>query len=162
MAAPSRNAPCPCGSGIKYKKCCLSKDQAAAPPGLPVGARLLRRGGDSLVVSSAVSDEMLDETAHHFGERRTRGGLAQQVVEFAQPLMDLAGGDLDRLNKAMALATFCWNLALCEDDAERESLLATLFDTLPDDEQVRSDLRGAAAMMVKRHRQMFPGLHPAR
>lgn len=24
-----RNAPCPCGSGKKYKKCCLAKDQAA-------------------------------------------------------------------------------------------------------------------------------------
>ncbi len=24
-----RNAPCPCGSGKKYKKCCLSKDEAA-------------------------------------------------------------------------------------------------------------------------------------
>jgi len=22
-----RNAPCPCGSGKKYKKCCLAKDQ---------------------------------------------------------------------------------------------------------------------------------------
>lgn len=26
--APPRNAPCPCGSGQKYKKCCESKDQA--------------------------------------------------------------------------------------------------------------------------------------
>lgn len=25
----SRNAPCPCGSGKKYKKCCLSQDTAA-------------------------------------------------------------------------------------------------------------------------------------
>ena len=25
----SRNAPCPCGSGKKYKKCCLAKDEAA-------------------------------------------------------------------------------------------------------------------------------------
>ena len=25
----SRNAPCPCGSGKKYKKCCLAKDAAA-------------------------------------------------------------------------------------------------------------------------------------
>ena len=24
-----RNAPCPCGSGKKYKKCCLDKDKAA-------------------------------------------------------------------------------------------------------------------------------------
>jgi len=27
MPAPSRNAPCPCGSGKKYKKCCLAKEQ---------------------------------------------------------------------------------------------------------------------------------------
>ncbi len=25
-----RNDPCPCGSGRKYKECCLSKDEAAA------------------------------------------------------------------------------------------------------------------------------------
>ena len=29
MAKPGRNDPCPCGSGNKYKKCCLSKDEAA-------------------------------------------------------------------------------------------------------------------------------------
>jgi hypothetical protein len=26
-----RNEPCHCGSGIKYKRCCLAKDQAAGP-----------------------------------------------------------------------------------------------------------------------------------
>ena len=29
MAKPGRNDPCPCGSGNKYKKCCLMKDEAA-------------------------------------------------------------------------------------------------------------------------------------
>jgi tetratricopeptide (TPR) repeat protein len=29
MAKPGRNDPCPCGSGNKYKKCCLTKDEAA-------------------------------------------------------------------------------------------------------------------------------------
>ena len=28
MAKPGRNDPCPCGSGKKYKKCCLPKDNA--------------------------------------------------------------------------------------------------------------------------------------
>jgi tetratricopeptide (TPR) repeat protein len=28
MAKPGRNDPCPCGSGNKYKKCCLAKDEA--------------------------------------------------------------------------------------------------------------------------------------
>ena len=32
MAKTGRNAPCPCGSGKKYKKCCMKKDQAAAGP----------------------------------------------------------------------------------------------------------------------------------
>jgi hypothetical protein len=29
MAKINRNAPCPCGSGKKYKKCCLNKDEEA-------------------------------------------------------------------------------------------------------------------------------------
>lgn len=30
MAEQGRNDPCPCGSGKKYKKCCLVKDEADA------------------------------------------------------------------------------------------------------------------------------------
>lgn len=30
MAETGRNGPCPCGSGRKYKACCLAKDEAAA------------------------------------------------------------------------------------------------------------------------------------
>ncbi len=30
---PGRNAPCPCGSGRKFKKCCLGKDDGGAPSG---------------------------------------------------------------------------------------------------------------------------------
>ena len=28
VARPGRNEPCPCGSGRKYKQCCLEKDEA--------------------------------------------------------------------------------------------------------------------------------------
>lgn len=28
MAKPGRNDPCPCGSGNKYKKCCLAREEA--------------------------------------------------------------------------------------------------------------------------------------
>jgi len=31
MAKTGRNEPCPCGSGKKYKHCCLTQDQAAPP-----------------------------------------------------------------------------------------------------------------------------------
>lgn len=32
MVKPGRNAPCPCGSGRKHKKCCLPKDEASPTP----------------------------------------------------------------------------------------------------------------------------------
>ena len=54
MAKISRNAPCPCGSGIKYKKCCLPKHKAEkataspevvsmppTPPPAPAGTPLV-------------------------------------------------------------------------------------------------------------------------
>jgi tetratricopeptide (TPR) repeat protein len=34
MARPGRNDPCHCGSGNKYKKCCLAKDEAAERKGM--------------------------------------------------------------------------------------------------------------------------------
>jgi methionyl aminopeptidase len=39
---PGRNAPCPCGSGMKYKKCCGQKDAAAAET---LAAQYLRKHG---------------------------------------------------------------------------------------------------------------------
>lgn len=39
MANTGRNDPCPCGSGKKYKKCCLPADQAAAAAAAKARAR---------------------------------------------------------------------------------------------------------------------------
>lgn len=38
MTKPGRNDPCPCGSGQKYKRCCLPKDQAAESTALKAAA----------------------------------------------------------------------------------------------------------------------------
>jgi len=40
QTAPSRNAPCPCGSGKKYKRCCARGKQSAATGSAPAAARL--------------------------------------------------------------------------------------------------------------------------
>jgi hypothetical protein len=37
-----RNDPCPCGSGRKFKKCCLNRTPAAGPPPVPPFKRLLQ------------------------------------------------------------------------------------------------------------------------
>jgi SEC-C motif-containing protein len=38
-----RNAQCPCGSGLKYKKCCSEKDATQAPSATHAGRRRLRK-----------------------------------------------------------------------------------------------------------------------
>ncbi|HZL19605.1 MAG TPA: SEC-C domain-containing protein [Polyangia bacterium] len=41
MSLVPRNAPCPCGSGIKYKKCCLSREARAGERGLASRERII-------------------------------------------------------------------------------------------------------------------------
>ena len=56
---PGRNDPCRCGSGKKYKHCCLLKEQAPAPADL--AWRRVRRAVDGLAVP------LLREAIRHFG-----------------------------------------------------------------------------------------------
>jgi hypothetical protein len=65
-----RNDPCPCGSGRKYKHCCLAKDTAPAADELLW--RRLRRDLDGL------GSELLAEAARHFG----RVGVQEAWAEF--------------------------------------------------------------------------------
>jgi tetratricopeptide (TPR) repeat protein len=54
MAQVGRNQPCPCGSGKKYKRCCLAKDEALASERLRAQA----------VVHDLWEDDDLDETSN--------------------------------------------------------------------------------------------------
>lgn len=67
---PGRNDPCPCGSGRKYKHCCLPKDEAVAPDELTW--RRVRRAIETL------GSDLIREAAHHFGE----AGLDEAWDEF--------------------------------------------------------------------------------
>lgn len=59
-----RNEPCPCGSGNKYKRCCLPKDEAAAPQ--PSAATRVR--------------ERLFEELWQFGQRQLGADAMQQAA----------------------------------------------------------------------------------
>src|SRR5271166_934079 len=70
MAKIGRNDPCPCGSGKKYKQCCLEKDEAAertlaAPASVPprqIG-NVAMEVADRLAPSTYDVDETEDELA---------------------------------------------------------------------------------------------------
>ena len=71
MAKPGRNDPCSCGSGKKYKRCCLAKDQAAERT-LAAAAAPLRRLPD-------VAGEIAARLAAAYGVDDTEDELTTAV-----------------------------------------------------------------------------------
>jgi len=104
-AGVGRNDPCPCGSGVKYKKCCLRK--AAGPAGRrarsskPAShAALLqratalhqkRRFAEAAALYEQVVDHKPRSAVGWFGLGQVRGHLGE------------GGGSLDALRRAVAL-----------------------------------------------------------
>ena len=68
MISPSRNAPCRCGSGLKYKKCCLTKN-ASARSSLDRAAST-ESGQQPMILSiENLSEQALVELNHRVVER---------------------------------------------------------------------------------------------
>ena len=158
---PSRNGPCPCGSTVKYKKCCLAKDEAAqralASP-LQPGSRIIHHRGRPLLVSGGrdLPAGVLDHAVEFYAAKARGEGPAAQLMRFVQPLLDGCDDDA-QLEEMLRLGAVFWNLALGEDD-EREELLARMLSKLPN-ERDAVELRALASDMVKRHEVMFPEMH---
>ena len=55
-----RNAPCPCGSGKKYKKCCMAGDDSAT--------RTARTPAAAHQIDNRLVDEIVDFAVQRFGE----------------------------------------------------------------------------------------------
>jgi tetratricopeptide (TPR) repeat protein len=49
MVKTGRNDPCPCGSGNKYKRCCLEKDEAAASAVAQAASEAARARTENLI-----------------------------------------------------------------------------------------------------------------
>ena len=125
-------APCPCGSGKKYKFCCLKKEREA-------GKHTTRTPPESL---------------SSFGRR----GPAAKMMEFVQPLIDKSDGSASALERCMQLGMVCWNAALTidrtgDEDTEVDNIVTAMK---PDSDEARNDYTELVKSMLLRHRTMFP------
>jgi SEC-C motif len=156
----SRNDPCPCGSGKKYKRCHLPEDQAAAVQDRASG-RIVQRNGSKMMVHGNVSDDTLAMARDYFAERDRHGGPARQMVDFVAPFLEEAAGDLEAMNRVMTFGMVFWNIALLPDH-EREGATKRAEDAASKNDEDREAFRSMASMMVARHQTMFPWMHERR
>jgi hypothetical protein len=143
-----RNEPCPCGSGKKYKRCCIDAKDRAPSPG-----SVITRDGEQLLVSGNVDSGKLALARSLFAEKDTGRGPAQQMVDYAQPLLDSTDGSPEETQRMLNLAMTFWNAALMDADA-RDATLGELAHKYEGD--LREEFWNTARMMIERHRAMFP------
>jgi len=89
------------------------------------------------------------------------GAIADAIAAYAQPLLDQTDGSADQMNRAFALGTLCWNLALLPE-AERDKALGEMRPTLKmNDDEFDAFRRSVVGPMIQRHEEMFPRMHRA-
>ena len=66
MPELGRNAPCPCGSGLKFKRCCLNKQEQSS-----VGSRIALSFVAIMLIGGAI---FLLTSLDELGERSTANG----------------------------------------------------------------------------------------
>jgi uncharacterized protein YecA (UPF0149 family) len=87
------------------------------------------------------------------------GAIAEAFVAYAQPLLDQTDGSEEQLNNAFKISQLCYNLALLPDE-NRDTLLGEMQQSLGmDDEEFDAFRQSIVAPMIRRHEEMFPGLH---
>jgi tetratricopeptide (TPR) repeat protein len=88
MPKIERNAPCPCGSGKKYKRCCLEKDQAAESA--VFATRVAAAAEKEAQVAAATAAKIAASKAQ----------LQQQWIDLEQQWID---SDIDLANSSNAV-----------------------------------------------------------
>ncbi len=87
------------------------------------------------------------------------GAIADGFAAYARPLLEETDGSIDAMNRAMTIAQMCWNLALFPE-SQRETAIDEMKPALQMTDEVFADFRQNFILpMIRRHREMFPGLH---
>lgn len=88
------------------------------------------------------------------------GLLGESIAAYAQPLIDKTDGSLEQLQKTMALAQMCWNMALMPEENREAAIERMRYELRYDDEADFAELRDTVILpMIQRHKDMFPVMH---
>ena len=87
------------------------------------------------------------------------GVIADGLVAYARPLIDQTDGSIEQMNKAFAMATLCYNLALAPEDGRAKSIKELQQKFAMNDEELEDFRQSIVVPMIRRHEEMFPIMH---
>jgi tetratricopeptide (TPR) repeat protein len=133
MAKIGRNDPCPCGSGKKYKRCCLEKDETAA-----AAAREAARAAAAAASMASTGEFSLEE--------------ADELTEASNAIVDLVhAGKLDEAEQAAH--EFLRRFPEVHDGYDR---LGMVYEARGDNQRAAECYRKVLAFVAEHPRQYDP------
>lgn len=182
MTLPGRNDPCPCGSGKKFKRCCVHRDplevkELAAKRKLAaeVAARESHQRQVEAWQAQVVVLQDQIKALKNFGQRvpipgdveaRVRELIAredfshaspEEILAFIEPLVERAGDDERKLGTAVRTGILLWMVVTQRDADAREQALKQIQEKMQlTGEQQIIEFRIIAERMRRRHKFLFP------
>jgi hypothetical protein len=85
--------------------------------------------------------------------------MGDSIMAYAQPLIHETDGSKEQMDLALALSQTCWNLAIMPEAARNEALREMGPGLKMGAEEFETFRRSIIEPMIRRHEEMFPGLH---
>ncbi len=149
-----RNSPCPCGSGKKYKRCCIQRGNLALPTDQEFDARRSQELMARRIITRDQRPGMGDPIIIH--DPKGMRKMSEVLIEFAEPVMERADSFEDR-KKAFSVAALTWNLSL-EDPDDRKVKISELCEKVfhSGEKSVMKDLRQFLDQFIQRKEENYP------
>jgi hypothetical protein len=87
------------------------------------------------------------------------GALANALTAYAQPLIDQTDGSPEEMTRALQMTQLCYSLAMLPEESRVKMLSEFRSAVDMDDREFDAFQRSVIAPMIRRHQEMFPGLH---
>jgi hypothetical protein len=133
-----RNESCPCGSGLKYKRCCLLSGKSS----------LGQDTGSFKRLQLKMQREFPDARYRYDHDLPSEHKLSQRIFDIANRIASIYGMEVSKA--ILEVVIIAWNIAVCDvpDGGKSPS------DLLP--KEFRSDFNEVMSVVVKMKNDMYP------
>ncbi len=144
MASIGRNDKCPCGSGQKYKKCCLLNGAEGI---IEASVQKLEKR------SMQRTSEYGKSKSLYVRDLKSVRKMSEIILEFAGPIMESAE-TFEMQRSAISVAMIAWNMSLMDDFTSSMENLSEKMK-MPMDKQFASEMASTIRFLIQRKLEFY-------